>query len=226
MGLLFAGDYSINSPGITIQLNDKYHFFNFFNSTKTVDEIIKGKSFDGKLFKELIELDDLTLISYTRTVNSKQEYSDSECSKLYDALALVELISSNVSKFSTEIDHAAFEGYSYGSKGNSALDLAAGAALLRMDLFMQTNGNIKIFSPKQVKKLSGNGNANKLDMYEAFIDNKLGDESLKNSQFWNWVVNNQDLVIKQTKKSKEINKPLDDIIDSYFILQKLKDVIK
>jgi hypothetical protein len=70
--------------------------------------------------------------------------------------------------------------------------------------------NLSIYQPSHVKKLAGKGNANKFYMIKAFQDNVLNDKNLKRSLFWKW--------IKDKDFSKDIPKPVDDIIDAYFIL--------
>ena len=74
---------------------------------------------------------------------------------------------------------------------------------------------ISFFQPSHVKKLAGKGNANKFFMINAFQEDVLNDKDLRNTELWNWI-NNKDY-------SKKIPKPIDDIVDSYFILNCFKD---
>jgi hypothetical protein len=59
--------------------------------------------------------------------------------------------------------------------------------------------------------LAGKGNANKHFMIKAFQDDVLNDEDLRKTKLWKYV---------QGKDfSEKIPKPLDDLVDSYFILK-------
>lgn len=222
-------DYSINSPAVTALDNDQYHFFSFFHSDfDDLDSLFKkSKTAHTFLIKELNELKDISLVPFPRIAPKKSIYSEKEVAKLEDSIVLAHKIANKpLEKSSTQkIESAAYEGYSYGSAGNSLIDLVFGVSLSRLTMYNLTGGNIKIFSPSEIKKLAGKGNADKLFMYDAFINNSLNDDNLKKSEFWQWVKDNEAKVIKLKKNDKkEINKPLDDIIDSYFILKKLLSV--
>ena len=72
------------------------------------------------------------------------------------------------------------------------------------------SSNISIFQPSYVKKTAGKGNANKHYMIKAFQDDVFNDKDLRNTKLWKYV---------QGKDfSTKIPKPLDDLVDSYFIL--------
>ena len=74
--------------------------------------------------------------------------------------------------------------------------------------------NLSVFQPSHVKKLAGKGNANKHYMAKAFQDDVLNDKNLRSTKLWKWV---------QGKDfSTKIPKPIDDIVDAYFILKALK----
>lgn len=217
-------DYSINSPGITTFDENGYHFFNFFHLEKTLEDYIeKSKAENALLLKDIVGLKDLTIQSFTRNAPAKEIYTEKEVAKLEDAMGLAVLISNAVTDKLGKVDHCAFEGYAYGSMGNSLIDLAFGVSIVRMDMYLLTNANLHIFAPTEIKKLAGKGNANKLYMYEAFLKNQLNDPHLEQSEFYQWIKNNENRVIKIKKNGdKEIVKPFDDVIDSYWILQKLK----
>jgi hypothetical protein len=75
---------------------------------------------------------------------------------------------------------------------------------------------IYIMQPSHVKKLAGKGNANKHFMAKAFQDNVLNDDHLRKTKFWDWT--------KDKDFSEKIPKPVDDLIDSYFILNTIEKV--
>ena len=75
--------------------------------------------------------------------------------------------------------------------------------------------NIYVVQPSHVKKLAGKGNSNKHEMVKAFQNNVLNDLNLEKTKLWN--------SIKDKDFSKKIPKPIDDLVDSYFILNTLKN---
>jgi hypothetical protein len=103
------------------------------------------------------------------------------------------------------------EGFSYGSKGNSGLDIAGYAYCVRKALFEKYGKKLCVFSPGNVKKKAGKGNAGKDEMLDFFINWK--DEDLRKTKLWNMI----------SKKQISNDKPVDDIIDAYFIQECTKD---
>lgn len=97
-------------------------------------------------------------------------------------------------------DLIGLEGYSYGSKGSLPFSIAENTMALKLklrDLFPNTALNI--FSPMKIKKFaSGKGNANKLKMFESFLEQTGFD-------------------ITKAIPGKPDGNPISDIVDSYFI---------
>jgi len=152
---------------------------------------------------------------YNRQVTSK-EFLPRERQKLEDAGNISSLM---VDIFSTlfEGDEAkiALEGFSYGSKGNSFIDIIQYNTFLRKALIDKYSiKDLSVYQPSHVKKLAGKGNANKHYMAEAFQNDVLNDKSLRDTKLWKWC--------KGKDFSTKIPKPIDDIIDAYFILKALK----
>ena len=97
------------------------------------------------------------------------------------------------------------EGYSYGSSSAVFTKIAEVTGLLK---YMLTVNNIKFTTvqPTTVKKLAGNGRYNKKQMFQAFLNNVLNDDELINTQFY-----------KEVKDKNSNVKPIEDVIDSYFV---------
>jgi hypothetical protein len=210
--MIYVGiDFSLNSPGLCIKREDNsYEFISFYNN--------KGRSPEKPILKqfqthvELESINALTQISYNRLVGNK-DFLLREREKLIDGDMIANLIVNYLK--STILDdevQVALEGFSYGSTGNSFIDIVQYNSFLRYRL-TETYGadNIFIFQPSHVKKLAGKGNGNKHYMVKSFQDNVLNDLSLENSIIWNWC--------KGKDFSEKIPKPIDDLVDSYFILQ-------
>jgi hypothetical protein len=207
-------DFSLNSPGVCVQnQNGDYHFISFFNfgNRKWGTKIPKAFS----THEELMNLNLIHGVYYNRDVNDK-DFLKRERQKLVDAQKISNLLIDKITDFIDERSvNISLEGFSYGSKGNSFIDIVQYNSFLRYSLVQRYGvSNISIFQPSHVKKLAGKGNANKHYMIKAFQDNVLDDKNLKRSMFWKW--------IKDKDFSKDIPKPIDDIVDSYFILNASK----
>jgi len=203
-------DFSINSPGLCIQTDEALQFISFYN--------IEHKNFkkshpkDYQTHYDISLLTDVNVIHYNRRKKC-EDYSLDQLQKIEDSYSLAKLINSYIPEKSL----IALEGYSYGSKGNSFIDLISFNSVVRNNLWLN-NHIISIFTPTQVKMKAGKGNLNKKGMFLAFIENKANDPLLINSEFWNWCVREQNMYID------EISKPIDDLIDAYWLVKLLDKI--
>jgi len=210
-------DFSLNSPGVCIETSDgKYHFITFFNyGNRTWNDRSKKIPKSFSVHRELIDDFAIEGIPYYRDVTSK-EFLPRERQKLTDADNISSLMINIISTLYEDDDATiALEGFSYGSKGNSFIDIIQYNTFLRKCLIDKYSiENLSVFQPSHVKKLAGKGNANKHYMAKAFQDDVLDDKNLRSTKLWKWT---------QGKDfSEKIPKPLDDIFDAYFILRALK----
>lgn len=204
-----AVDFSLNSPGICI-FNDKrkdYHFISYIKP-KT------GTKAEQKLQEELSLLKDVTLVSQPNFTNN-ESFSSAELLKIkrYDKMAddIINLVLQN--SFDGDGFTIAFEGTSYGSKmgTNNMIDMAAGAAILKLKLLKTLSPeDILTVAPTTIKKFAGKGNMNKLQLFEAYQKNVNEDQILAKSPLWK--------IVKDLEIGKKIPKPLDDLVDAYFLV--------
>lgn len=203
-------DFSLTSPAICVYKNGEYSFISFFNDGGK--DWKKSKSKTYRYHNELNNIIDV--IPYTRQIDDSN-YRNEQKTKMSDALMIVSLI---IKKLKTIIDGdviIGLEGFSYGSISSSTLDLAMYNSFLRMKLIENFGSDVlNIISPTEgKKKLFGKGNANKEDMIQAFIDNRLEDSDLLNNAFWSYCKENG-VDFKQPK-------PIDDLVDAYGILKSI-----
>ena len=203
-----AVDFSLNSPGICIY-NDKskkYHFVSYMKPGT-------GTKAEQKLQEELSLLADVTLINQPDFTNT-ETFSSAELLKVkrYDKMAddIINLVLQN--SFEGDGFTIAFEGTSYGSNGgtNNMIDMAAGAAILKLKLLKTINpDDIKTVAPTTIKKFAGKGNMNKLQLFDCFQRNVNEDPILAKSPLWK--------IVKDLEVGKKIPKPIDDLVDAYFL---------
>jgi hypothetical protein len=210
-------DFSLNSPAVCVRSHDgSYKFFSFFNfGDRELDAKKIPKAFEHH--KMLSDITAITSIPYNRKVASK-DFLQREREKLIDGKEIAELIINHIiALYGTTNVKVALEGFSYGSTGNSFIDIVQYNTFLR-SMLLNAYGADKIYimQPSHVKKLAGKGNANKHFMAKAFQDNVLNDDHLRKTKFWDWT--------KDKDFSEKIPKPVDDLIDSYFILNTIEKV--
>lgn len=203
-----AIDFSLNSPGICIY-NDKskkYHFIAYMKPGT-------GTKKDQKLQEEMALLKDVTLVSQP-DFSKEEEFSSVELAKIkrYDRMAddIINLVLQD--SFEGDGFMIAFEGTSYGSKmgTNNVIDMAAGAAILKLKLLKTfLPEDVMTVAPTSIKKFAGKGNMNKTQLFESFLENRIGDEKLEKSPLFQW--------IKDQDFGKKIPKPIDDLVDAFFL---------
>jgi len=207
-------DFSINSPGICIFNGTGYSFHGFYNeSGRNFEKKIPS---DYKTHAEISNLEDVFIYRFSRR-RKHDDYSIDQWQKIEDSTALADrivevLYNHTGGEFPTST--VAIEGYSYASKGNSFIDLIAFNSTLRNTIYRnldKQSGKVVVKSPGAVKSVAGKGNLGKEQMIEAFIENKLKDEFLEKSDFWKWCVENRERILKS------IPKPVDDLVDSYWV---------
>jgi len=217
--LIYTGiDFSLNSPGTCTQDHKgKYTFITFFNYGNRIwDEEGRKIPKSFSVHKEL--MDDKTILGfpYYRQVKDK-DFLLREREKLTDGQNIADLISNIlITLYGTQNHKIALEGFSYGSKGNSFIDIVQYNTFLRNEIVNSWGvENISIYQPSHVKKLAGKGNANKHYMVKAFQDDVFNDKDLRKTKLWKWT---------QGKDfTEKIPKPIDDLVDAYFILNANKD---
>jgi hypothetical protein len=207
-----AIDFSLNSPGICIY-NDKgkkYHFISYIKP-KT------GTKAEQRFQEEISQLKDVTVV-YQPDFTQDTEYSSQELSKIkrYDKMAsdIINIIRQH--SYENDGYHIAFEGSSYGSKmgTNNIIDMAAGAAVLKLKMLKTMKPeDIETIAPTTIKKHAGKGNMSKQDLCLAFLNNVNGDLSLLKGELFHYCSESE-----IDPKGKKIPKPLDDLIDAYFLV--------
>ena len=205
-------DYSITSPALTILKNNHYHFISFFDEGTTDYQHSHSKKF--YYHKQL--KDKVDLFPYRRIKSKSNSYIDSERVKMKNANLISDMICNKIEEFTCDDSDVliGIEGFSYGSKSSSTLDLVMYQSFLRLKLIEIFGPDcLAVISPSEIKKnLTGRGNACKIDMVRSFI-NRENDDRLIGNEFWNWL---REVEIDETNL-----KPIDDLIDSYGCLVSL-----
>ena len=191
-------DFSLNSPGMVIRTPDELHWRSFANNVK-----INNKPFRyHKMFQEKIP--NFLLHEYNR--DKSKNYSENEVLKIDSAHRISDLIMSEIVNWAPCA--IGFEGYSYGSKGNSLIDIVTYTSIVRSDIRrILPEAPFHVFSPTEVKKRAGKGNLNKWGMLEAFLKEEIDDPMLQ-------VLKDEQ---EEVFKLKDIPNPIPDLVDAYWV---------
>jgi hypothetical protein len=200
-------DFSLNSPGICIFSGNQYFFIGYLKPGT-------GTKAEQKIQEELRILQDCQIHDQPDWTNN-EAYSKSEMIKIQrhtqTAKDIIDMIIEIIGDDSPVV--IAFEGSSYGSSGgtNNIIDMAAGAAILKMELMSRLKvHDMMTVAPSTIKKHAGKGNMKKDELWVKFLNNVLNDSALENSSLLKYCKTH----IGETKK---VPKPLDDLVDAYFL---------
>lgn len=206
-------DYSLNSTAVCIYSNGSYKWFSF---AKDYNPNYKRSQYHLKINN----LDNGTVKPVHR--ERSKDYRENERLKLVCSHQISDqIIEAILNEIGDQPFMLGMEGYSYGSKGNSFIDLIGYATVLRHKLYVKyPDCGPYIYSPSEIKKYVGKGNYNKLDMYEAFTKNVFKDPDLSIDPLWK--LSKEKNILNKKKKNTDVRKPFDDLIDAYFICHYLK----
>lgn len=196
--MIIGIDFSINSTSVCIR-GEETHFFSFVPNYR--------KELSGFKTHNLIS-DLVHIVSYKKESSSKDSIEDQSI-KLSNADILSYHIMSAIKPYVKVIPEIRIEGFSFGSKGNSFIDLITYNTFLKVKMIQEWGHCISVISPKTNKKLfTGNGNASKCDMLRKFIEKNDGPLQEK-------------LIEIGLNKEGEftIPKPVDDLVDSWALTE-------
>ena len=213
-------DFSILYPGICICRDFKE--FKWLSVINT-----KPKKADQVNLDYLTKTYPNIKIEKTTTVRKTHpEYHITERVKLINYQDLVSRIIDEILKEVGDDEViVSIEGISFGSKGNSLVDIAQSTGILRHELLTRVLKNnadrLFIFSPSELKNAIGcKGNAKKMDIFNQFKQDPIIEEAKSSDLFKaihseKWIVNG-DLVVS----------PVIDMIDSYLGIVKIYQLLK
>jgi hypothetical protein len=206
-------DFSIKSPAVCLTRNPEELVFFCFPRTGTAKE---------KVLENLHAADvRVCQLPNEKALPKKASIAERERSSLVDAKMQVESIFLRIESLHMDEEvTVGIEGFSFASTGNRLAQISGYQWLLRYIYLTQGHmnpENFYIFSPMTVKATAGKGNYKKEEMIAAFLS--TDDPRLTNNPFWLAMKNTPELF--QNKKGGW-EKPIDDIIDSYWVLRTLE----
>lgn len=194
-------DFSMNSTALTVVQDNSTYFYNF---TK---DLPKNKTEELKKYNiGVIKLEHQTSLEFSENENIKLEY----------AIRLSDEILKVVESF--ESSFVAIENFAYSMVGRSTLDISGFQYILRYKLRNSEKvKNIFYFQPSEIKKFALKGNSNKNQLILQYLKNSYVND------LTNLLTSENNLFKKKDKE--EFSKPIDDLVDSFFIVNYLKSKI-
>lgn len=212
-------DFSIASPAYCIiEGDDVSKWGTLYRGDRSPESLKKNSS---KPYHILLE-DNSDLFNGLFIIKDQlpDEYSERERIKINYFLDIVDTFwDSIIAEMNGRKFKVAMEGLSFSSNGNSLIDISMATALLRERIIDRVGvENFFVYSPTSVKKFAIKGNAKKDQLYRTLKERESTETNL--SRLSNILRDNESEWI--TPKGN-VNKPVDDIVDSTWIALFLKE---
>ena len=212
-------DFSLTSPAFCVYKDGKYSWGSLTRTDRTPESLKKSKD---KPYAVLDGDPDIDLFFLTKK-EMPEEYSARERVKIDYFQDIVDVFWYHIEPFIEEDVYIAMEGLSFASNGNALIDISMATALIRKKIVDKIGSSkFYVFPPTAIKKFAGKGNFKKDEMYYSLIQ-KTPEAGGNFSDF-------TDVINKYSSswitKSKQVNKPVDDLVDASWICLFLQETLK
>lgn len=219
MKTIIGIDLSLISTGVCILRENSINLVSVLKTDNNIEKIFSRNDH----FSLLKECRELRLILKNKELNKSEEYHIREREKICNFVALVKEIKDAILESINDGDdvYIGMEGISFGSPGNSLIDISMLTGILRGEILKilgNDPGRFFVFSPTAIKKFAGKGNFKKIDMYDS-----LCAQTEVNSQFISLIREKKEMMVT---KSGTVKKPTEDIIDSIWVARFLNSVLE
>jgi hypothetical protein len=203
--MILGIDFSIKSAAATLKSGDIYTFYSYARKGIVKEDVKIAFAAAGVQFFETNE---------EPAPAKKASIGERERTSMKDAMNLIPAISQCFEGLPIKL--WGIEGFSFASTGNRLAQISGYQWALRWELIKGglSIDSFQVYSPMTVKATAGKGNFKKEEMIDAFINSD--DPCLVNNGLQKALKLHPSLF--QNKKGAWL-KPLDDIIDSYWVLK-------
>ena len=219
MKTIIGIDLSLNSTGICILRGNYINLVSVFKTDNNIEKIFSRNDH----FTLLGECKELKMILKNKELDKSKEYHIREREKISNFVSLANEIKDAIIESIAECDdvYIGMEGISFGSPGNSLIDISMLTGILRSEILKilgNDSGRFFVFSPTAIKKFAGKGNFKKIEMYDS-----LCSQTEVNSDFITLIKEKKEMMVT---KSGTVKKPTEDIIDSIWVAKFLKSELE
>jgi hypothetical protein len=208
-------DFSINSPAFCCLKDGVYTWGSVTRSERSKESLIKNT----KKPYYWLDCDPNFTLDFIEKQDLPDDYSGRERMKIGYFLSIVDGLWDSIKGIMGNSDFSvAMEGLSFSSNGNALIDISMATSLLRERIIKEVGvDSFYVFSPTSIKKFALKGNAKKDELYEALCNFKEDETNLE--VFTRMLASNKE---EWVTKAKQVNKPIDDIVDATWINLYLK----
>jgi hypothetical protein len=219
MKTIIGIDLSLNSTGICVLRGNSIDLVSVFKTDNNIDKIFSRNDH----FTLLNGCKELKMILKNKELDKSKEYHIREREKISNFVSLAKEIKDAIIGSIKDGDdvYIGMEGISFGSPGNSLIDISMLTGILRSEILKilgNDPGRFFVFSPTAIKKFAGKGNFKKIEMYDS-----LCAQTGVNSDFITLIKEKKEMMVT---KSGTVKKPTEDIIDSIWVARFLKSEIE
>jgi len=202
-------DFSLNSPGFCVLEKDKCRWISLHRTKNIIDKMLKKEGSPFKILNDNVNFD----INIIEKKEFKGEYHIIERDKIINAVYFTEKVMDILNPYLDNNTIVGMEGLSFGSSGNSLIDISMNTSLVRSSIIKIIDpNNFFVLSPTTIKKYALKGNSKKDELYNALIDKKIDDDRIK--PFLEVLKEYKDLWIKGSNK---VEGPCSDLVDATWI---------
>jgi hypothetical protein len=202
-------DFSLNSPGFCVLSESDCKWISLHRTSNIIDNIWKKKESSFSLLKDNEFID----VNIVPKKQFKGEYHIVERDKILNAIYFSELVISLLEPHIDENTIVGMEGLSFGSSGNSLIDISMTTALVRSFVVKKIDpSNFFVISPTSVKKFALKGNSKKDELYLKLLEERSEDKRL--SPLLGLLKENKESWIKG---SNNVETPCSDLVDATWI---------
>ena len=207
MSKIIGIDYSLNSAAFCFLDPNRIKLGSLYRSSESLEKLMNKKD---KSIKELDSFGDLNL-NIIEKDKIEGEYHEIERKKIDGFISRADMFFEMMRPYLDSDTRVFMEGISFGSTGNSLIDISMATALMRERIMkVIPSSQFYVFSPSSIKKFAVKGNAKKNELYETILSrNDIRLEKIQS-------------VLKQNKEqwikgNKDVVSPCNDLIDSIWI---------
>jgi len=202
-------DFSLNSPGFAILTQYNCKWISLHRTTNNIPKMLEKDGSPFKVFNGISEFS----INIVEKKEFKGEYHEKEREKILNAIYFSEKVLELLEPYLDGGTSVAMEGLSFGSSGNSLIDISMTTALVRAGVVKKIDpNNFFVISPTTLKKFAVKGNAKKDELYHTILEKKRFDVRLK--PLMDVLEKNKGTWIKGVGK---VENPCSDIIDATWL---------
>jgi len=211
-------DFSLNSPGVAILSVTDCKWISLHRTSNKIDKMLEK---DGSPFNVLKQNASIS-ISLVPKKEFDGEYHDKERQKILNAIWFSDLLLEMIDPYLEEQTSVGMEGLSFGSSGNSLIDISMTTALVRSAIVKRIDPlNFFVISPTTLKKFAVKGNSKKHELYDALLE-KRGDDT-RLHPLTNLLRENKS---KWVKGNDKVENPCSDLVDATWLALYVEENLK